>query len=138
MSRPEFTTETRRHGVLVEADLTERIIGAAIDVHRGLGPGLLESAYEECLCYELGLRGIAYERQVELPIEYKNVTLSVGYRADVIVEGAVVLEIKAVERIMAVHEAQLLTHLRLSSLRVGLLLNFNVSAMRHGIVRRVL
>lgn len=124
--------------MLVEADLTERIIGAAIDVHRGLGPGLLESAYEECLCYELGLRGIAYERQVELPIEYKNVTLSVGYRADVIVEGAVVLEIKAVERIMAVHEAQLLTHLRLSSLRVGLLLNFNVSAMRHGIVRRVL
>ncbi|MCA9625952.1 MAG: GxxExxY protein [Myxococcales bacterium] len=123
---------------MVEADLTERIIGAAIDVHRGLGPGLLESAYEECLCYELGLRGIAYERQVELPIEYKNVTLSVGYRADVIVEGAVVLEIKAVERIMAVHEAQLLTHLRLSSLRVGLLLNFNVSAMRHGIVRRVL
>ena len=124
--------------MLVEADLTERIIGAAIDVHRGLGPGLLESAYEECLCYELGLRGIAYERQVELPIEYKNVTLSVGYRADVIVEGAVVLEIKAVERIMAVHEAQLLTYLRLSSLRVGLLLNFNVSVMKHGIVRRVL
>ena len=122
----------------MDEDLTERIIGAAIEVHRGLGPGLLESAYEECLCYELGLRDLKYERQVELPILYKDVTLSCGYRADVIVEGVVLLELKAVERILAVHEAQLLTYLRLSAIRVGLLLNFNVGAMKNGIVRKVL
>ena len=104
--------------MLLEEALTERIIGAAIEVHRGLGPGLLESAYEECLCYELGLHGLKHERQV--------------------VEGVVLLELKAVERILAVHEAQLLTYLRLSAIRVGLLLNFNVSAMKNGIVRKVL
>jgi GxxExxY protein len=136
--RCDFTTETRRHGVLLEGELTERIIGAAIDVHRSLGPGLLESVYEECLCYEFGLRDLKYERQVELPILYKDVMLSCGYRADVIVESAVLLELKAVERVLAVHEAQLLTYLRLSAMRVGLLLNFNVSAMKNGIVRRVL
>ena len=124
--------------MLLEEDLTERIIGAAIEVHRGLGPGLLESAYEECLCYELGLRDLKYERQVELPILYKDVTLSCGYRADVIVEGVVLLELKAVERILAVHEAQLLTYLRLSAIRVGLLLSFNVGAMKNGIVRKLL
>jgi len=121
----------------VEEKLTDQIIGAAIEVHSRLGAGLLESVYEQCLCYELGLRGLKHERQVELPIFYKDVALSCGYRADLIVEGAVLLELKAVERILAVHEAQLLTYLRLSSIRVGLLLNFNVSALRHGIVRKV-
>ena len=124
--------------MLLECDLTEQIIGAAIDVHRVLGPGLLESAYEQCFCYELGLRGLTFERQVELPLFYKDITVSCGYPVDVIVEHAVILELKAVERILAVHEAQLLTYLRLSGIRVGLLLNFNANVMKQGIVRRVL
>ena len=133
-----ITTEARRHGVLFEEELTEQIIGAAIEVHRILGPGLLESAYEACLCYELGLRGLKYERQVDLPLMYKDLDVPVGYREDVIVEGAVLVELKAVERVLAVHEAQLLTYLRLSAIRVGLLLNFNVPVLKDGIVRRVL
>ena len=124
--------------MLVEEELTERIIGAAIEVHRTLGPGLLESVYEECLCHELGLRDLKFERQVALPLQYKGISVSVGYRADIIVEGAILLELKAVERLLPVHEAQLLTYLRLSRMRVGLLLNFNTSVMKHGIVRRVL
>ena len=124
--------------MLVEEELTERIIGAAIEVHRTLGPGLLESVYEECLCHELGLRDLKFERQVALPLQYKGISVSVGYRADIIVEGAILLELKAVERLLPVHEAQLLTYLRLSGMRVGLLLNFNTSVMKHGIVRRVL
>jgi GxxExxY protein len=124
--------------MLLERDMTEQIIGAAIDVHRVLGPGLLESAYEHCFCYELGLRGLMIERQVELPLYYKGITVSCGYRADVIVERSVLLELKAVERILAVHEAQLLTYLRLSGIQVGLLLNFNANVMKQGIVRRVL
>lgn len=124
--------------MLFEEELTEQIIGAAIEVHRILGPGLLESAYEACLCYELGLRGLKYERQVDLPLMYKDLDVPVGYREDVIVEGAVLVELKAVERVLAVHEAQLLTYLRLSAIRVGLLLNFNVPVLKDGIVRRVL
>jgi len=124
--------------VLLEEDLTEQIIGAAVEVHRVLGPGLLESVYEECLCHELNLRGIRCERQVELPIQYKDVKLGAGYRVDVIVANRVVVEIKAVERALPVHEAQLLTYLRLSGMHVGLLLNFNVAVMKRGIVRRVL
>ena len=124
--------------MLVEEQLTERIIGAAIEVHRTLGPGLLESVYEECLCHELGLRDLKFERQVALPLQYKGISVSVGYRADIIVEGAILLELKAVERLLPVHEAQLLTYLRLSGMRVGMLLNFNTSVMKHGIVRRVL
>ena len=124
--------------MLVEEQLTERIIGAAIEVHRTLGPGLLESVYEECLCHELGLRDLKFERQVALPLQYKGISVSVGYRADLIVEGAILLELKAVERLLPVHEAQLLTYLRLSGMHVGLLLNFNTSVMKHGIVRRVL
>ncbi len=119
-------------------EITEQVIGAAIDVHRALGPGLLESAYEECLCHELKLQGLAYKRQVDLPLTYKGVKLDCGYRLDVVVEDAVLLELKCVEKLLPIHEAQLLTYLRLSGIGIGLLMNFNVPVMRDGIVRRVL
>ena len=131
-------TEISASGRLLHGDLTERILGAAFEVHTALGPGLLESAYEQCLCYELGQQGIAHDRQVEVPILYKDFTLSCGFRADVIVEHAVLLELKAVKQIELIHEAQLLTYLKLTGLRVGLLINFNVSALKHGITRRAL
>ena len=118
--------------------LTQRIIGFAIEVHRQLGPGLLESAYEECLCYELRQAGLVFQRQVPLPVTYKAVRLDCGYRVDVVVENAVILELKTVERLIPVHEAQLLTYLRLSGLRTGLLLNFNSPVLRDGIRRMVL
>jgi GxxExxY protein len=118
--------------------LTERIIGFAIDVHRALGPGLLESAYEECVCYELSQHGIAFMRQVPCPVIYKGVKLECGYRIDLIVENQVVVELKAVERLLPVHDAQLLTYLRLSKLKTGLLLNFHTPVMRDGIRRLVL
>jgi GxxExxY protein len=124
--------------MLIEEELTGEVIGAAIEVHKALGPGLLESAYEECFCHELGLRGLSFARQVDLPILYKGVALSSGYRLDVVVADAVLVELKAVERLVAVHEAQLLTYLRLSGKRVGLLMNFNVAALKQGIVRKVL
>ena len=117
--------------------LTGQIIGAAIEVHKALGPGLLESAYEECLYHELGLRKFSCERQKPLPIEYKGVKLDCGYRLDLVVEKTVVLELKSCEKIEPIHKAQLLTYLKLSCLKVGLLLNFNVSVMRDGIVRLV-
>ncbi|HMJ07503.1 MAG TPA: GxxExxY protein [Pyrinomonadaceae bacterium] len=117
--------------------LTEKIIGSAIEVHRSLGPGLLESAYEECLCFELGQIGLHFERQVRLPVIYKDVRLDCGYRMDVVVENAVVLEIKAVERLIPVHEAQLLSYLKLSNMRVGLLMNFHVSTLKSGLKRIV-
>ncbi|HEY3265388.1 MAG TPA: GxxExxY protein [Armatimonadota bacterium] len=120
------------------ADLTHQIIGAAIEVHRALGPGLLESAYEKCLCRELCLRGLAFRSQVALPLDYKGERLDCGYRMDVVVEDAVVLELKCVECITPLHEAQLLTYLRLSGLKLGLLLNFNVAVMRDGISRKAL
>jgi GxxExxY protein len=123
---------------LIGEKLTGEIIAAAIDVHRALGPGLLESAYEQCLCRELDLRGVEYERQVPLSVEYKGVELDCGYRLDVVVEDAVILELKAVDRIEPIHEAQLLTYLRLRPLaRIGLLINFNVPVLKDGIVRRV-
>ena len=124
--------------MLRDEQLTEAIIGGAIEVHRELGPGLLESAYEECLCHELQLRGLAFQRQVDLPVVYKGIRLDCGYRADLVVEDRVVLELKTVEKIMPVHEAQLLTYLRLSAKRVGLLLNFNSAVLRDGIKRMVL
>ena len=114
------------------------VIGAAIEVHKALGPGLLESAYGACLAAELWERGIAFEREVPLPVRFKGHTLEIGYRLDFVVQGQVVVELKAVEKIMPVHEAQLLTYLKLSSMRTGLLLNFNAPYMRDGIVRRVL
>lgn len=123
---------------LLEEAITEQIIGSAIEVHRELGPGLLESAYEECLCHELHLRGLNFRRQVDLPVRYKNVHLDCGYRMDLVVNDRVVVELKCLDAILRVHEAQLLTYLRLSGKRVGLLLNFQVAVMKRGILRRVL
>ncbi len=116
-------------------DLSGIVIGAAIEVHKVLGPGLLESAYENCLCHELQLRNIVFERQKPLPITYKGVNLDCGYRLDVVVQGILVLEVKACDKIEPIHQAQLLTYLKLSGLSLGLLLNFNVPAIRNGIVR---
>ncbi len=124
--------------MLLEDELTSAIIGAAIAVHRELGPGLLESAYEECLCHELTLRGLKFERQVPLPVVYKGVRLDCGYRIDLILENSVIRELKAVDALLPVHDSQLLTYLRLTGKRVGLLLNFNVPVLRDGIIRRVL
>ena len=118
--------------------LTERVIGAAIEVHREIGPGLLESAYEECLCRELDLREIPFERQLPLPVEYKGVTLDCGYRLDLLVAKTVVVEIKAVSALEQIHEAQLLTYLRLGGWKLGLLINFNVPLLKDGIKRRIL
>jgi len=118
-------------------DLTSEVIGAAIEVHKHLGPGLLESAYEECVCHELGLRKITFERQKQLPISYKQVKLDFSYRLDVVVEGEIILELKSCEKIEDIYKAQLLTYLRLSGLKVGLILNFNVPIMKQGIVRVV-
>ncbi len=117
--------------------LTEQIIGAAIEVHRVLGPGLLESAYETCLVFELRERGLKVEQQKPLPVVYKSVKLDCGYRLDVVVENLVVVEIKAVEHLSSVHEAQLLSYLRLYGCRVGLLINFHVSMLKSGIRRIV-
>jgi GxxExxY protein len=131
--------DTEARSKLLHEELTERIIGAAIEVHRALGPGLLESAYEECLCRELDLRELAFQRQVPLPVEYKGVKLDCGYRLDLIVQEAVVLELKCVEHILPVHEAQLLTYLKLTGKHVGMIMNFNVTTLvRGGIVRKVL
>ncbi len=118
--------------------LTERIIGFAIEVHRQLGPGRLESAYEECLCYELRESGLAFRRQVPLPVVYKKIRLDCGYRIDIVVEEKVILELKTVERLIPVHDAPLLTYLKLSGVRVGLLLNFNSPVLKDGIRRMVL
>ncbi|MFC1876767.1 GxxExxY protein [Thermodesulfobacteriota bacterium] len=117
--------------------LSNKIIGAAIEVHKGLGPGLLESSYEECLCYELNLREISYDRQLGLPVLYKEKQLDCGYRIDVLVEKSIILELKAVDKIEAIHKAQPLTYLKLSDIHLGLLLNFNVPIMKDGIVRIV-
>lgn len=117
---------------------TEAIIGSAIEVHRSLGPGLLETIYEECLCRELALRQIPFERQRPLPVEYKGLRLDCGHRLDLLVDDQVVVEIKAVESLLPVHEAQLLTYLKLGGWKVGLLINFNVPVLKQGIRRRVL
>ncbi|MEI8189164.1 MAG: GxxExxY protein [candidate division NC10 bacterium] len=118
-------------------ELTETIIGAAIEVHKALGPGLLESAYEECLAHELRLREIAFERQRALPAVYKGIHLDCGYRLDFLVEQSVVVELKAVEILLPIHEAQMLTYLKLGRWSVGLLINFNVPVLRRGIKRMV-
>jgi len=124
--------------MLREGELTEAIIGAAIEVHRALGPGLLESAYEQCLCHELSLQNLEFRRQVELPVRYKSVQLDCGYRIDVLVEERVVVELKSVERLLPIHEAQLMTYLKLSGRSVGLLLNFQVPVLKDGLKRIVL
>ena len=124
--------------MLLEEKLTEVIRGALIEVHRALGPGLLESAYETCLCHELTLRGLAFRRQVQLPIVYKGVRLDCGYRIDLVVAEKVILELKCVEMLSPIHRAQVLTYLKLSGHQVALLANFNVPLMIDGIERIVL
>jgi GxxExxY protein len=118
--------------------LSEKIIGFAIEVHRQLGPGLLESAYEECLCYELGQANIDVQRQVPLPVVYKSVKLDCGYRLDLVVDTRIIIELKTVERLLPIHEAQLLTYMKLSRIRTGLLLNFNTAVLKDGIRRLML
>ena len=118
--------------------ITHEIIGAAIEVHRLLGPGLLESAYEECLAHELTIRKLEYRRQVPVPVVYKGVKLECGYRIDILVAGSIVLELKSIEAIAPVHEATLLTYLRLSGNTLGLIINFNVAVLKDGIRRFVL
>ncbi len=117
--------------------LTGKVIGAAIEVHKILGPGLLESVYEEALCLELQLRGIAFERQKELAVEYKENRLDCGFRLDVVVEKVLILELKSCETILPIHKAQLLTYLKLSGIKTGLLINFNVPVLKQGIKRMV-
>lgn len=124
--------------VFYDEELTRRIIACAIEVHRHLGPGLLESAYEQCLCHELSTHGITFERQKSLPLEYKGIKLDCGYRMDMVVENKVVLELKCVEKVVAVHEAQMLTYLRLSKIKTGLILNFYTGVLKDGIKRLVL
>lgn len=119
-------------------ELTREIVGSAIEVHRSIGPGLLESIYEECLCKELSLRRIPFEQQRPLPLEYKGLKLECGYRLDILVAKMVVVEVKAVEALLPIHEAQLLTYLKLGGWRVGLLINFNVPVLKQGIRRLVL
>jgi GxxExxY protein len=128
----------RGKALLLHEEVTEKILGAAIEVHSVLGPGLLESAYEECLCAELRLRGLSFRRQVPLDLDYKGVRIDAVYRIDLIVEECVVVELKSVDALEPIHETQLFSYLRLSGLRVGLLLNFNVNLLRDGVVRRVL
>jgi GxxExxY protein len=125
-------------GLVHDEAVSPRVIGLAIDVHRYLGPGLLESAYEECLCAELAEAHIRYERQVPVPIVYKGVRLDCGYRIDLLVDRCLVVEIKAIERLMPIHSAQVLTYLRLGALQVGLLMNFYAMLLKDGLRRFVL
>ena len=115
--------------------LTDQVIGACVEVHRALGPGLLESAYEQCLAHELTLRGLTFTRQLPVPVTYKSIKLDYGYRLDFVIEGCLILELKAVEQLLPVHQAQLLTYLKLTSLPIGLLINFNTDAMTRGLRR---
>lgn len=118
-------------------DLSSAIIGAAIEVHRALGPGLLESAYEQCLARELSLRNIAFERQKSVPVSYKGTQLDCGYRLDFLVAGMVVVEIKAIDQLQPIHQAQLLSYLKLGGWKLGLLINFHVPLLREGVKRVV-
>ena len=122
--------------MILYEELTEAIIGAAIEVHRVLGPGLLESSYEECLCHELSLRGLNFRRQVP-PVVYKGIRLECGYRMDIVVEEKVIIELKAVDLMAPISEAQLITYLKLSGFRVGLLMNFHSTTLKEGLIRRV-
>ena len=140
MNKVHLTTEGTENTEPIKNgnELTAIVIGCAIEVHRALGPGLLESAYEICLCRELSLRGIPLKRQVAIPVEYKGVKLDCGYRADLIVGGKILVEIKAVDQLAPIHEAQVLSYLKLSGLKVGLLINFNERVLTHGVRRKVL
>ena len=123
---------------MTDQQLTHEISGAAIEVHRTLGPGLLESACEECLARELSLRGVPFERQKPLPLIYEDIKLDCGYRADLLVDGRVIVELKSVEALAPIHDAIVLTYLRMSGCKIGLLINFNVPVLREGIKRLVL
>ena len=116
-------------------ELTGEVIGAAIEVHKVLGPGLLENVYERCLCRELELRGVTHESQKALPVNYKGVELDCGYRMDIFVSNELIVELKACDRLLPVHEAQLLTYLKLTKTKLGLLINFNVPLLKNGIKR---
>ncbi len=118
-----------------ENSLSRKIIGAAIEVHKILGPGLLESAYQECLARELSLQGLAFEKEKPIPLGYKGLNLDCGYRVDFLVENLVVVELKAVEKLLPIHQAQVLTYLKLLNLKLGILLNFNVPMLKEGIKR---
>jgi GxxExxY protein len=124
--------------MLYEEALTEQIIGAAIEVHRALGPGLLESAYQACLARELAVRGLSFEQQKPSPVEYKGTRLDCGYRLDFLVADKVIVELKAVDELHPVHEAQLMTYMKLTGCKVGLLINFNEVLLKDGVRRRVL
>ena len=115
--------------------VTHDVIGSAIEVHRCLGPGLLESVYLECLCHELRMRNVAFDREIALPLRYKGLALEQVYRLDLVVAGSIVVELKSVERLLPIHEAQVLTYLKLKRLPLGLLINFKVAVLRSGIVR---
>jgi GxxExxY protein len=130
--------EEQERGVAGEDELTRRIIGRAIKVHRALGPGLLESAYQACLAHELRKQGMRVDREVVVPVVYDGVEVECGYRIDLLVEQEVVVEIKCVEKVLPVHEAQLITYLKLARKTRGLVINFNVAVLKNGIVRRVL
>lgn len=139
MSEKIFTTENAENAEVADLNrLTASVISSAMEIHRELEPGLLESTYEMCLCHELSLRQIPFERQKAIPVIYKGVTLDCGYRADLIIDGRLLIEIKSIEAVAAIHEAQLLSYLKLSGWKVGLLINFNVRLLKSGIRRRVL
>ena len=118
-------------------ELSNKVIGCAIEVHRELGPGLLESTYEQCLAYELSQVKIPFKLQVELPVEYKEIRLDCGYRIDLLVDERVIVELKSVDQLLAIHSAQILTYMKLAGVRVGLLINFNVEVLRKGVRRFV-
>lgn len=119
-------------------ELTGKVIGCAIEVHRTLGPGLLESVYEQCLAYELDFKKIPFKTQWSLPVEYKGTHLDCGYRVDVLVDDRLILELKAVEEVLGIHEAQILTYMKLAMIEVGLLINFNVKVLKDGIYRFII
>jgi len=121
-----------------ENELSNKIIGAALEVHKTLGPGLMESAYQACLCQELRIQGLKIEKEKDLPVEYKGFKLDCGYRMDIVVEDKVIVEVKALEKVLPIHEAQLLTYLKLTGLKLGLLINFNTPRLKDGIKRLVL
>jgi len=139
MNENSVTAETAERAEMMDLNqLTDAVIGSAIEVHRTLGPGLLESTYEMCICRELSLRQVPFERQKPISVVYKGIALDCGYRADLVVDGRLLVEIKSVEAIAAIHDAQLLSYLKLGGWQVGLLINFNVQLLKSGIRRRVL
>ena len=119
-------------------DLSHRVIGFALEVHKHLGPGLLESTYEQCLAHELSQAGVAFKMQHPLPVAYKDVRLDCGYRVDLLVDDRIILELKSVEKLLPIHEAQLLTYMKLAGVSIGLLMNFNVRYLKDGLKRMVL